>query len=469
MKQKGKVFLSFIIVAMLIGVAAYSQTVGPTGIINFPWINGTRLNVQEVYIQNENYTENIVSGVGGGWDGTGALFQNGTRELTDNWDAGAYNVTADNFTATDFYLESIGNLTAYVETLIVDSYVSHFLTVSGGTYYAYAGGTLLDSSATLTTVFNSIMGDNPGNVLVGVGTFTNTGALNATATCNIIGSGRSKTVFSNANNGDVFFVTASRVGLKHFTVDGNNGAVVGRHGIYIYRSSGHRLEDLKVYDCDGDDIHIGESSGSFSTIQCLGGKITQCYLGDTTQKTTGSGIYVDYAATDWEITNSIMAEHETAGEAGMVIDGSNLNTALNHLWGNYYHVRLAINAPSVEGWLSNGDKFMDGKRNAIYKGAEGNWWKNSQISGGYFWYAGEDAIDTYDSIDTTGNVRCIEIQANFRGENTTGTHITKFIWEADANVDYCRITGIVEGYNEADPITWAGTGCDDDVILFDCS
>jgi len=98
-----------------------------------------------------------------------------------------------------------------------------------------------------------------------------------------------------------------------------------------------------------------------------------------------------------------------------------------------------------------------------------DWWKNSQITSAQFWWNGQDAADTYDSIYTVGDVRCIEVQANFRGETDAGVHITRFIWNADADVDHCRVTGIVEGYNEVAPVVFIGAGCDQDLIIFDCS
>lgn len=44
---------------------------------------------------NSAYINNIAGG--SGWSGVGALFQNGTRPLTANWNAGAYNITASWF------------------------------------------------------------------------------------------------------------------------------------------------------------------------------------------------------------------------------------------------------------------------------------------------------------------------------------------------------------------------------------
>jgi len=269
---------------------------------------------------------------------------------------------------------------------------------------------------------------------------------------------------ANGVNSHMFYVTASGTEIHDLRMVGNNANnAATSHGIYVYRSSSHRFVNLKIYDFQNDDIHIGEDTWQ----PCLGGKITRCYLGDTTNKTTGNGVYVDYSATDWEIWANVMAEHEGAGMAGMVMDGSNNNTWSNHFWGNYYHVVVAP-ANHVNGWISHGDKYMDGKRHAIYK-PTGYWWKNSAITSAQFWWNGQDTADTYDSIYTVGDVRCIEVQANFRGETDGGVHITRFIWNADANVDQCRVTGIVEGYNEVAPVVFAGIGCDQDLIIFDCS
>lgn len=69
MNEKEKIFASFIILVILGGaIGVYSQTVGPLGIRDFPWINGTRLNVGAVYINSVNYTQSIISGGTGGYD-----------------------------------------------------------------------------------------------------------------------------------------------------------------------------------------------------------------------------------------------------------------------------------------------------------------------------------------------------------------------------------------------------------------
>lgn len=141
--SKEKLFLSFFIVALFLSVIVAATVVGPDGTYDADYSNATIGNFVNLFLDGVNYTDNIISG--GGWDGTGALFQNGTRELTDNWEVGTYNVTADNFTATDFYLKSVGNLTAYIESEIgaatgirQASYLIHW---DGSDFYGINGST----------------------------------------------------------------------------------------------------------------------------------------------------------------------------------------------------------------------------------------------------------------------------------------------------------------------------------------
>ena len=341
---------------------------------------------------------------------------------------------------------------------------------SAGTYYAIATATgAVTSNASFSTLMNTLQG----HIYLNEGTYSVDASVVLDVSYMILEGAGWRTLLSLANGVDssVITVTAGNCSIRNLRIYGNNANNAGTsHGIYVYRSAGHRFENLKIYDCETDGIHLGEPGVWDNAKACLGGKITGCYIGDASSPNTGHGIYVDYHATDWEIINNVLASHTTASKSGIAIDGSNTLTSLNHMWGNYYNAMPAI-GEHMNGWQSVGDKFMDNVRHGIYK-ATGHWWANSNITGGYFWRSGDSVADTYDAIKTVGNVRCVVVSGcSGRGENSAGTHMSKYFWNADANVISSSVIGcILEGYNEAAPIAFAGAGClDQHNILYDCS
>jgi hypothetical protein len=347
--------------------------------------------------------------------------------------------------------------------------------IDGSYYYAEdEKGVMQEKSSSFSTVFNAVMNDlsaTGGRVNIAPGSYSVDARLDVDVNAVAIQGEGWDTVLTLANNVDdhVFRLSSSNCWLSDLLIDGNNANNSGTiHGIYVYRSAGHRIYRLKIRDCEEDGIHIGESSGTFSTIQCLGGKIYNNYVGDTSQQNTGSGIYLDYAATDWEIHSNVIAQHRQSGVAGLMIDGDNNNFMGNHLWGNYYNYRLAPDH-SMSGMHLHGDKCMDNMYHGIY--ASDNSVRYAVITGCFFWRQGESAANQ-DSINFTGATTYANtiVGNTFRGEDQTWTRQARYAVNLDASTTYTVFVGnTVGGYTNAAGYSITGANCQDaHNVVYDC-
>lgn len=274
---KEKLFLGFMLAALVLGGVVYATVVGPNGIYDVGYYNGTLINVEQIFIDSVNYTASIIAG--SGWDGTGALFQNGTRELTDNWDAGAYNITADNFTAADFYLESVGNLTAYIDSEVAGAGGTATSTLNGYDYawnrtganyfYIQKNGTAT-SGADFDALLNAILTADSYTGSHYFGPYVFQSDDNITG----IGDGASygrHLIFRGAGagvtefefSGNSMFVSSSGLAwdLYGFTVDLGDG-----HGIYAYDDGGAgAYDECGIFRAIWDDLEfISGTAGSYA-------------------------------------------------------------------------------------------------------------------------------------------------------------------------------------------------------------
>jgi len=339
-----------------------------------------------------------------------------------------------------------------------------------GAYYVAEDnkGVMQEKDTSFSTVFNNSVGDlGDGKINLAPVTYSVDARLEVDETYITVEGEGWGTLLSLANDVDdhVIRLSANNCFIKNLRIYGNNANNAGTiHGLYVYRSAGHRIENLKIYDCEVDDIHIGESTWQ----ACLGGKISGCYIGDTTNQTLGNGVYMDYSATDWEVYMNVIASHRQSGMAGLAIDGDNNNFSGNHLWGNWYNYRLAQNS-TLAGMHLHGDKCMDNMYHGIYAADE--LVKNSVITGCYFWRQGESSPNQ-DSINFTGaTVRSVAIVGNcFRGEVDVGTHQARYAAILDASNTYCTFVGnVIEGYTNAAGYLISDASCEvDHNTVYDC-
>ena len=118
-------FIFGILIAIPLSLQFVGAWTGTQNTLSDGYLEVANINATEYYRNDANYTAWIEAQIitdHGGLNGLGdddhSLYidKDGLEGLTGNWDAGNFNITADNFTAADFYLESVGNLTAYIDT-----------------------------------------------------------------------------------------------------------------------------------------------------------------------------------------------------------------------------------------------------------------------------------------------------------------------------------------------------------------
>lgn len=221
-----------------------------------------------------NFTAWIESVVG--WDGTGALFQNGTRELTDNWDAGDFNITASNFTASDYWLNSVGNFTAWVESQVVS-----------GDAVTLAGTVVIGADASNINVTNYVLVDGTAddvqiNAAFSGGAFRvqlqadTVYDIDSTIVMNeeyqeLIGMGKS-TILRADNNLEANVINMTGTAewfqsVRDLQIEGNKANNANGHSIYMEHVYGTTdshilLERLWIRNSAQDGVHIASGTGT---------------------------------------------------------------------------------------------------------------------------------------------------------------------------------------------------------------
>jgi hypothetical protein len=252
---------------------------------------------------------------------------------------------------------------------------------------------------------------------------------------------------SGTFNDHILHIESQGCYIDNLRIDGTSQTGSSNHGIYVEGTRAHIMH-VRVEDCSGDGIHIGHSSW----VGVMGGKIHH----NTVTGNSGHGIYIDYDATDWEIFDCLLSQHDGTGDAGMVIDGSSNMISFCHFWGNYYNIILA---PAHHVYrtrlVSNG--IMDNDYHGIYKNSAYNF-RDSVITGNNFW--ANSYSSPYNHSDSiyfagSGNIRCVTITANaFYGyKEDVSQQCTRYaINDASGNMDYCTIGfNTFDRYYMADP------------------
>lgn len=172
-----------------------------------------------------------------------------------------------------------------------------------------------------------------------------------------------------------------------------------------------------------------------------------------------NGLYLDYDATDSELSNMLISQHGGTGDGGLVCDADNCRVSNIHLWGNYYNVILAP-AHNVTGLNFENMGFMDNINHNVYKGSS-YIFKNSFFTGCHFWgklSSGSTVRDCF-YVSSSGSMRCITVSGSvFRGENEAGTHQGRYAVNWGTNVTYCVFAcNTIEGFTQAAGYSITGT------------
>ncbi len=116
MNEKGKLFIGFILTAILIGVAVSATIVGPDGIYDADYSNATTGYFDFIFIQETNYTQSIIDGGGDGSasaatnDGTYLIFENATSIYRTDLETGTTTDQGADF--IDALSWAVANITA---------------------------------------------------------------------------------------------------------------------------------------------------------------------------------------------------------------------------------------------------------------------------------------------------------------------------------------------------------------------
>lgn len=207
-----KIFLSFLIVAMLIGAYANSQTVGPQGLYDFGWLNGTNLNVDYIYINNINYTQSLIQAGPSGYDQD--------LNTTDDVSFSSVNVTSE------LYYDDENRTDVIANPELPISYIIDIFGVGGTVIRAKNGttGQIDYQSTDATLVFDyadTALASTGGRIFTKTGNYS--GYIDATSK-GVVWDGEgitSRIILPDNTNRSVFIVANDEITITNLFIDGN--------------------------------------------------------------------------------------------------------------------------------------------------------------------------------------------------------------------------------------------------------
>ena len=264
----------------------------------------------------------------------------------------------------------------------------YIIFVAGGNYYAQNGDTgIVDYSGTnfASVVESAITAAGGGDIYLKSGSYELTSDngidINVAGT-HLHGAGYDTVIECESGFSDhMIHIGSSGTGtyINELRIDGSGQDA--NHAIYV-EATRCQFYTLRIEDFYDDGIHAGHSGW----IGVLGGKITDCVIDDST---AGSGIYMDYDATDWEIIDCLISNMDTTGQAGVMVDAGSTLIMGCHLWGNTYDIRVAP-AHHVYRLRVVGNKIADNDEHGFYMGNSYDL-RASYITGNEFWANGYEA------------------------------------------------------------------------------
>jgi hypothetical protein len=412
MEYKRRSFAALFIILAMVGAALATETVitdesGITsagGVFNWLVIGGTnRTTIWQNYNQGLNTSESVQFAA---LTATANITLNGDTRTA--WPTGGnpFDQTLNTTSSVEFDDANItdgltlGGVTNTAWPTGGDTNASATFTYweDSGTYYALEARTgSLTSNANFGTLINGrIDATLGGDHYLHQGTFQLTSdigiAIDQTGTT-LRGAGYDTVITTESTFSDhMIHVENQGANVHSLRLDGT-GQDSG-HGIYIESTRGH-FHHLRIEDCFDDGIHAGHSSW----IGVLGGKIHH----NTIDGNGDHGIYMDYDATDWEIIDNLISNHDGTGEAGIMVDAGSTLISGNHLWGNYYNIRVAP-AHTVYRLRVIGNKIADNDFHGLAMIDDYDL-RASFITGNEFWANGYSAPYNHsDSIHFNGTI-----------------------------------------------------------------
>jgi hypothetical protein len=365
--------------------------------------------------------------------------------------------------ATTYYVFSPATINVYLD----DHPASATFTIkTDGTYYwavRFDGYKAYETTNFGSTVNSAIDAYNGGLIYIASGTYTftpSTGIDVDQEGTTLQGAGYDTVILSPAGfNDHMIHVTASYAKIKNMKLDGQDYQGAAYDGILLDGAGvgGLDVDNIWVEDCGQDGIHLGDDDATWEgNYAKMGNHLVSASNGRY-------GIYFSYDATDSELHDFLVKQHNGAGDAGLAIECGNLRITNGHCWGNTYEMTVA-QADHVTGLLVSNVIFADASgtgagSHRLYHSSETYRFLDSSFVNCEFWVAKLTTDNASDGFHCEGIARGITIQGCvFRGTPEAGTPTEgRYAIYMDSSVDYATITGnTIRNFGMADPIYTTG-------------
>lgn len=321
--------------------------------------------------------------------------------------------------------------------------------VSGSTYYVYSVAYGNSSGSNFVALINSYRNAGARNFKFLPGTYYVGSTIAMSENYLSFNGSGWNTVFSLSSgvNSHAIEITGDYCILRDLAINGNKSGQSGTsHGIYNHGNN-TTIFHLNVYNALTDGIHCGESSWNQDS---MGGWL----YGSRIAGSGRHGLFMNYTATDYQISDFLINTCSGTDCAGLVVDCSSARISNLHLWGNYYNCILAP-AHSVLRVQFVNVGFMDNINHNVYKSSSTSF-KNNIFTGCGFWGKLTSGSAERDLIyvGSSGYFRNNAIVGNFfYGENESGTHQARYAINGGTNfLDNTVVGNVVEGFTEANPL-----------------
>jgi len=299
-----------------------------------------------------------------------------------------------------------------------------------GYYYSSARDGVLTSGSNFVTLINSaITTASGGHIYVSSGSYQVESSIiiNQDGT-HLEGAGWS-TVFSGSNLTENIIKVSNtyNVWLENFRIDGANQT--SGHGIYVISGSSgdsvsFQLEKTLIENCAEDGAHLGAPTW----IGTIGQKIRHCIF----RCNRSNGLYIDYDATDSEISHCSL--YSNTG-AGVVLNASSEMLCYSNFYDNYYGLNIGpLPTGNVRRLRFVGNSIHHNRRHGIYWTSSRDFYDNT-FAGNTFCANGTETNNAYDDIylsgatgTNLGNIDSLTLTKNVFNaiDDETNTRITRY-------------------------------------------
>ena len=343
---------------------------------------------------------------------------------------------------------------------------STFSVQTDGTFYwatRFDGTKSYETTDFGSTVNSAIDAYGGGRIYVGQGTFTFTASTGIDIDqegTTLEGSGYDTLILAPAGfNDQMIHVTADYAKIKNMRLDGQDLQGAAYDGILLdgAGNGGLDVDNVWVEDCGQDGIHLGDDDATWEgNYAKMGNHLVSSSNGRY-------GIYFSNDASDSELHDFLVKQHNGAGDAGIRVEAPNVRINTGHCWGNTYEMVIA-ELDSVSGLLVNTVGFQDGSgttagSHRVYHSSETYRFLDSSFVNCEFWVSKLTTDNASDGFHCEGIARGITIQGCvFRGTDEDGTPTEgRYAIYMDASVNYVSIVGCtIRNFGMADPIYTTG-------------